>query len=136
MAIKAFDHAAIPVHDMDAMLAFYRKLGCDISEDYAPIVYSVCFGDNRINFHAPQLWQSAEFTLRGPTAKPGCGDFCFVWEGGAERLAELIAALEVEVITGPVERQGGRAGGTGVGMSTYIRDPDGNLLEFIVYPDS
>ena len=29
-----------------------------------------------------------------------------------------------------------RAGGTGVGTSTYVRDPDGNLLEFIVYPDS
>jgi catechol 2,3-dioxygenase-like lactoylglutathione lyase family enzyme len=136
MGIKAFDHAAVPVGDMEAMLAFYRKLGCAISEDYAPMVYSVCFGDNRINFHAPQLWQSAEFTLRGPAAQPGCGDFCFVWEGGPEALAELIDSLAAPVITGPVERQGGRAGGTGVGMSTYIRDPDGNLLEFIVYPDS
>lgn len=136
MGIRAFDHAAVPVRDMEAMLAFYRKLGCTISEDYAPIVYSACFGDNRINFHAPQLWQSEDFTLRGPAALPGCGDFCFVWEGGAESLAELIAALEVEVVTGPVERRGGRAGGTGMGTSTYVRDPDGNLLEFIVYPDS
>jgi catechol 2,3-dioxygenase-like lactoylglutathione lyase family enzyme len=136
MGIRAFDHAAVPVRDMDAMLAFYRRLGCAISADYAPVVYSVCFGDNRINFHAPQLWQSADFTLRGPAARPGCGDFCFVWEGGAEALAALIAALDTPVVTGPVERQGGRAGGTAVGMSTYIRDPDGNLLEFIVYPDS
>lgn len=135
MSIKAFDHAAVPVSDMEAMLTFYGKLGCAISEDYAPIVYSVCFGDNRINFHAPQLWQSEDFTLRGPAARPGCGDFCFVWEGGSEALAELIDSLATPVITGPVERQGGRAGGTGVGMSTYIRDPDGNLLEFIVYPD-
>ena len=24
--------------------------------------------------------------LRGPTAEPGCGDFCFVWEGGIDAL--------------------------------------------------
>lgn len=136
MTVKAFDHAAIPVNDMAAMLAFYERLGFRVSEDYAPIVYSVCFGDNRINFHAPRLWQSDEFTLRGPAARPGCGDFCFVWDGSAVALASLIDALETPVITGPVERQGGRAGGTAVGTSTYIRDPDGNLLEFIIYPDA
>ncbi|MBK9427858.1 MAG: VOC family virulence protein [Gammaproteobacteria bacterium] len=121
---------------MTAMLAFYERLGFRVSEDYAPIVYSVCFGDNRINFHAPKLWQSEEFTLRGPAARPGCGDFCFVWDGSAAALATLIDDIEAPVITGPVERQGGRAGGTAVGTSTYIRDPDGNLLEFIIYPDA
>jgi hypothetical protein len=30
-----------------------------------------------------------------------------------------------------VPRQGGRAGGTSVGISVYVRDPDHNLLEFI-----
>ena len=67
MTVKAFDHAAIPVNDMTAMLAFYERLGFRVSEDYAPIVYSVCFGDNRINFHAPKLWQSAD-TRRIPRA--------------------------------------------------------------------
>ena len=135
MGIQAIDHVAVPVQDMPAMLAFYRALGCAVSEDYAPIVYSVCFGDHRINFHAPALWQSEDFSLRGPAAKPGCGGFCFVWEGGAEALASLIASLGTPVVLGPVARQGGRAGGAEAGMSTYIRDPDGNLLEFIVYPE-
>jgi hypothetical protein len=31
---------------------------------------------------------------------------------------------------GPVPRQGGRKAD---GSSTYIRDPDGNLLEFVIY---
>ena len=39
------------------------------------------------------------------------------------------AALEV----GPVPHEGGRDGGRRVGTSLYTRDPDGNLLEFIVY---
>ena len=133
MTISRFDHAAVPVADMDAMLDFYRRMGCETSEDYAPIVYSVSFGDNRINFHAPKLWQSDKFTLRGPTAQPGCGDFCFVWDGSHQSLAELIGELGVEVVEGPVERQGGRNGGKDMGTSTYIRDPDGNLLEFIIY---
>jgi len=30
-------------------------------------------------------------------------------------------------------RQGGRDGGDAVGESVYMRDPDGNLLEFILY---
>ena len=32
-------------------------------------------------------------------------------------------------------RQGGRGGGQDWGVSVYVRDPDRNLLEFIVYDD-
>ena len=34
---------------------------------------------------------------------------------------------------GPVDRVGGRAGGTATGRSVYTRDPDGNLVELIAY---
>ena len=40
-------------------------------------------------------------------------------------------ALEIEA---EGERRGGRDGGSAIGQSVYIRDPDGNLLEFISYP--
>jgi hypothetical protein len=33
-----------------------------------------------------------------------------------------------------VERIGGRDGGRAKGISVYVRDPDSNLLEFIIYP--
>ena len=46
------------------------------------------------------------------------------------KLAEAGAALE----EGPVERIGGRNAGRATGTSLYTRDPDRNLLEFIVYP--
>ena len=71
-------------------------------------------------------------TLRGRKAVPGSGDFCFVWEGSQEELTALLSELGAEVEEGPVERTGGREQGA-LGMSVYTRDPDQNLLEFIVY---
>lgn len=132
MAVTGFDHAAVPAADLDAMLAFYRKLGCAIDDSLAPQVYSIHFGANKINLHAPVLWQS-DFALRGPAAMPGCGDFCFIWSGDQAALDQRLGEAEARVIEGPVTRIGGR--GTS-GTSTYVRDPDGNLLEFIIYPDN
>jgi catechol 2,3-dioxygenase-like lactoylglutathione lyase family enzyme len=110
------------------MLAFYRKLGFDIRESAAAV--SVYAGRQMINFHRPTRWQDATFTLRAPAAKPPCGDLCFVWDGTAAQLKAWLDAAGTRVEEGPVPRQGGRKA---EGSSTYIRDPDGNLLEFIVY---
>ncbi|MYJ75136.1 MAG: hypothetical protein F4089_08545 [Gammaproteobacteria bacterium] len=131
MSVAGFDHAAIPIANVDAMLRFYGELGFDVKAVQPPLFYSVVFGANKINFHGPEAWRSPKFTLRGPTAEPGCGDFCFVWDAAAGELAEMLARLDVPVVEGPVDRIGGRGQ---TGRSTYIRDPDGNLLEFIVYP--
>jgi catechol 2,3-dioxygenase-like lactoylglutathione lyase family enzyme len=45
----------------------------------------------------------------------------------------LFERVGAEVELGPVDRPGGRAGGSVTGTSRYIRDPDGNLLEFMIY---
>ncbi len=133
--IKGFDHVAIPMADVEAMLDFYRGLGFGISDDYGGRVYSVQCGDNKINLHSPVLWQTEKFTLRGPSARPGCGDFCFVWTGAEADLHRTLAKVGAEIEVGPVERVGGRNGGRDSGVSVYTRDPDRNLLEFIIYPD-
>ena len=132
ISIAAFDHVAIPIADVDGMLRFYERLGFTVREVQPSMFYSVYFGDNKINFHSPKLWQSGKFALRGPTAQPGCGDFCFVWDGALSDLTAKLTELAVPVIEGPVAREGGTGHD---GASTYIRDPDGNLLEFIVYDD-
>ena len=131
MSVAALDHVAIPINEVEAMLRFYAALGFDVQEVQPPFFYSVVFGANKINFHGPQAWRSGKFTLRGPSAEPGCGDFCFVWDGAPDELAETLARIDAAVVEGPVPRVGGRGE---TGQSTYIRDPDGNLLEFIVYP--
>ena len=138
MGIAGLDHVAIPTARPEEMLRFYRALGfaAPTPEEWraggAPF-FSIQFGDNKINVHAPALWQNASFTLRGPSAEPGCGDFCFVWAGTLGDLGETLRAAGAGIEEGPVERAGGRGAGRAVGTSLYTRDPDQNLLEFIVY---
>jgi catechol 2,3-dioxygenase-like lactoylglutathione lyase family enzyme len=127
--VRGFDHVALPLGNTDAMLAFYRALGCDVME--GPNNCSVYFGDNMINFQRPTRWQDKTFTNRAPAAVPPCGDLCFVWEGTAESVKAMLDRAGAKIEVGPVPREGGRRK---TGSSVYVRDPDGNLLEFMIYP--
>ena len=75
-SIKGFDHVALPMQNTEAMLAFYRSLGLEVSENANAC--SVYIGGQMINFHRPAHWRDEKFTLRAPAAKPPCGDLCFV----------------------------------------------------------
>ena len=130
-SIRSFDHVAVPMRNTEAMVQFYRALGFGVMEGER--ICSVHFGDSKINFHRPVAWEDASFTLRAPAALPPCGDFCFVWDGSEAALQELLDGVGAEVIAGPAPRTGGRDGGIAEGTSRYIRDPDENLLEFIIY---
>ncbi len=140
MPVTGMDHVAIPAGDPEALIGFYRALGFSIihedewrSGDFP--MFAIACGDQKINVHDPILWRNPRFGLRGPTAEPGCGDFCFVWSGAAESAAAAIEAAGGEVIEGPASRVGGRASGTAQGVSVYTRDPDGNLVELISYDE-
>ena len=126
--VHGFDHVSLPMQDTDAMVAFYRSLGLQVAE--RPGVVSAYVGDQMINLHRPEAWHDARFTLRAPAATPPCGDLCFVWEGSSESLRARLGQAGAEIEEGPVERQGGRGA---IGSSVYVRDPDGNLLEFLIY---
>ena len=127
--IRAFDHIALPMEHTEEMLSFYRGLGLQVVENANAC--SVYVGDQMINFHRPTHWQDKTFTLRAPAAKPPCGDLCFVWDGTSETLKAMLDRARAKVVEGPVERQGGRQK---TGLSMYVRDPDGNLFEFMIYP--
>jgi catechol 2,3-dioxygenase-like lactoylglutathione lyase family enzyme len=126
--VSAFDHVAVPMQNVEAMIAFYRRLGFQLNESENAV--SVYVGSQMINFHRPARWQDPSFTLRAPAAKPPAGDFCFVWDGTAAALKAWLQNASVKVEIGPVDRAGGRRK---TGSSTYVRDPDGNLLEFMIY---
>ncbi|MDJ0786393.1 MAG: VOC family protein [Myxococcota bacterium] len=134
--IAGFDHVALPTRQPEAMITFYGRLGFSVPdpeawrESGAP-VFVAAFGHQKINFHAPALFENPDFSLRGPSAEPGCGDLCFVWDGSLDALNARLAEAGAEVVAGPTRLEGGR----GTGTSLYVRDPDRNLLEFIVYGD-
>jgi catechol 2,3-dioxygenase-like lactoylglutathione lyase family enzyme len=126
--IRGFDHVALPMQNTEALIAFYRSLGLQVAENAQAV--SVYIGSQMINFHRPATWQRETFTLRAPAAKPPCGDLCFVWEGTPEALKAMLDRANAKIIEGPVARQGGRRAAA---SSVYVRDPDGNLLEFMIY---
>lgn len=128
-AILGFDHVALPMQDAETMIGFYRTLGLEVTEN--PYLVQVHFGTQMVNFHRPDFWRT-DVELRAPAATPPCGDLCLVWHGSAAALDALLERAGANVIEGPAEREGGRRI---TGSSVYVRDPDGNLLEFIRYPE-
>ncbi len=126
----AIDHVSLPLEDPEAMVRFYRALGFDVDEGRAVVCVHV--GAQMINFHRPEVWRREAFTLRAGAAVPPCGDLCFVWEGGVEAIVGLLGEHDIPIEEGPVDRIGGRRTDA---SSVYARDPDGNLIEFMIYGD-
>lgn len=134
MSTIGFDHIAMPTADAERLIAFYQRLGFTINDLAAwrageVGIFSIQVGDSKINVH-PEGYTA---TLRGPMAVPGCADLCFVWDGTAEECQQMLADAGVEVIRGPGPRKGARAGGGLPAVSLYARDPDQNLLEWMIY---
>lgn len=119
------DHCVIHVSNWERSNTFYRDvLGAELIQRGSGWAYR--FGTTQLNCHGPGV--DAVPVARYPVM-PGNSDLCFVWDGDIQTAIEHLAAMEVEVEMGPVERFGAR----GIGTSVYFRDPDGSLLEFIVY---
>jgi catechol 2,3-dioxygenase-like lactoylglutathione lyase family enzyme len=127
VGLKALDHLVIAVGEWARSNAFYRDvLGLEVVQvEYGRVAY-VLPGGQRLNVHGPG---STPQPRAADPVRPGNSDLCFVWDGD---VASALAHLErcgVEVELGPVPRTGAH----GPGTSVYFRDPDGSLLELIVY---
>ena len=113
------------VADVGRSLAFYRDvLGAELVAREKGWAYR--FGDRQLNVHGDGV-RPAE-VARLPV-QPGNSDLCFEWSGP---IADAIAHLKkhnIAVEAGPMQRFGAK----GEGTSVYFRDPDGSLMEFIVY---
>ena len=134
MPVAGFDHVALPTADADRFIDFYKKLGFSIIDEDEwrrgeARIFAIQIGNSKINVHP----QGMIANLRGVTASPGCGDLCFVWDGAVDEVVKMLSDAGVEVIQGPAPRKGGRDAGQRFGTSVYVRDPDDNLLEFMVY---
>ncbi len=122
----SLDHCVIHVSDWDRSNAFYRDvLGAEVVPRGPGFAYR--WGRQQLNCHGPGA--RPEPVARLPV-QPGNSDLCFAWDGTVEEAQAHLAAQDVSVKLGPIFRHGAR----GEGTSLYFRDPDGALLEFIVYP--
>ena len=119
------DHVVVHVGDWARSNAFYHAvLGAEVVAHGRGCHYRI--GDRQLNLHGPGL--DPHPVARDPV-RPGNSDLCFRWHGTLAEAQAHLAAHGVPVELGPVPRFGALGGGT----SLYFRDPDGSLLEFIVY---
>lgn len=141
MPVTGIDHVSYPTDDPERFLAFYKRLGFKIlGEDRwrrgEERIFAVQLGpDSRINVHPAPMRPPPH--LRGRTATPGCADFCMAWEGTVDEVLAMLKKAGIAPTEGPVPRKGGGRGeGRLPSTSVYVTDPDGNLLEFMVYGTS
>ena len=134
MGTVSIDHIAMPTANAEKTIEFYKRLGFTINDEKEwrggkARIFSIQIGDSKINVH-PEGFTA---DLRGPTAVPGCADICFVWDGTADECKKMLEDAKVEIIRGPGPRRGARGGGGLPAVSLYARDPDQNLLEWMIY---
>lgn len=121
MKIDSLDHLVLTVKDIDATVAFYsRVLGMD-TITFAGGRKAISFGTQKINLHQA----GREFEPKAQQPTPGSADLCFLTSVPLSDVVSHLAACQVAVLEGPVQR----TGATGPILSVYFRDPDMNLIE-------
>ena len=119
------DHTVVTVSQWERSNAFYRDvLGAEVVPR-GP-VWAYRMRNAQLNVHGPGF---EAYPLPAAQTPPGGSDICLVWDGPIDGAVEHLRAHGVELVEGPVQRDGARGRGT----SVYFRDPDGSLLEFISY---
>lgn len=134
MTIDRLDHLVLNVRDVEASAAWYQRvLGLE-RITFAPAQRpdskrtALAFGNQKLNLRPvdadPAAWTTAV------SATIGAEDLCFITTDEPEMVIEHMRACSVDVVEGPVPRQGA----LGPMTSVYCRDPDGNLIEVASYP--
>lgn len=124
------DHCVIASSDLDRTDSFYKAVFGAVVEKPMELFRQYRIGAHMLNVHGPGLAEMAppDLVARQPVA-PGNSDLCFAWDGTVDELLEHLTECGVTITVGPERRDGAR----GKGTSYYFRDPDGSLLEYIVY---
>ena len=127
MRIDRIDHLVLTVADVDRTADFYlRVLGMEPAT-FGDGRMALRFGSQKINLHQA----GEEFEPKATHPTPGSADLCLVTDALPEEVADHLASQEVDLVEGPV----GREGALGEMVSVYFRDPDGNLIEVSRYAE-
>jgi catechol 2,3-dioxygenase-like lactoylglutathione lyase family enzyme len=126
MVALKLDHCVIHVSDWTRSNRFYADvLGAEIVPRQKGFAYRI--GDVLLNCHGPGI--DPNIVARVPVV-PGNSDLCFEWPGAIEAAIAHLDRFGVAIEIGPIATRGVK----GAATSVYFRDPDGSLLEFMVYP--
>jgi catechol 2,3-dioxygenase-like lactoylglutathione lyase family enzyme len=132
MGVKGIDHWVMVSGDLERTIEFYSRLGFTIAweqREGRPRMPTIRINEaQKINVHGPDWPERTGYHgARRPTV--GGADFCLEWEGTVEEVLALLARCGITSEVGPATRTCAR----GPSTSVYVRDPDGNLVEFTVY---
>ncbi|KAG9788046.1 hypothetical protein KCU88_g1964, partial [Aureobasidium melanogenum] len=128
--VKSLDHLVLTVTDLNAAIKFYQDiLGMQHTSFTAPLGsgltrHALQFGTQKINLHI----SGKEFEPKAQNVQPGSGDLCFLVEDNVDDVLKGLLERGITVLEGGqvVERTGAQ----GKLRSVYVRDPDGNLIEY------
>ncbi|MEG0251814.1 MAG: VOC family protein [Christensenellaceae bacterium] len=121
--IKKIDHVVITTEKMEACIAFYKKIGFEARESSGR--QELFAGDFKINVHI----RGGELHPHAQNVMSGSADLCLEVGGDIHQLKEEFIGKGIEIELGVVARMGTM----GPMKSLYIRDVDGNLIEFCSY---
>jgi catechol 2,3-dioxygenase-like lactoylglutathione lyase family enzyme len=125
MNTERLDHLVLTVHDVEATCSFYQRVLGMKTVSSCCERRALAFGSQKINLRPPG--KDSDLSPRTPTS--GSGDLCLITSTPLKDVVAHLASCGVPIIEGPVER----TGATGLIMSVYFRDPDGNLIEVSNY---
>jgi lactoylglutathione lyase len=124
--IRAYDHIGIRVSDRDASIPFYERLGFRQTD---------CFPEHQANemttaqgvrvnliFNGARRPRNRNVLLDEPVKLPGITHPAFIVDD-VEALARWLRAEGIAITEGPAAIGPRR-------VALFIRDPDGNVLEF------
>jgi lactoylglutathione lyase len=123
LSITAYDHVGLRVTEAKRALAFYAALGFAVDPNYSNerVAEIVSKDGARINLIFNGAPRANNILLDEPTKHPGYTHAAFI----VDRLDDILAwAAErgVAITEGPVN--------WGRRLTCFLRDPDGNVLEF------
>jgi catechol 2,3-dioxygenase-like lactoylglutathione lyase family enzyme len=121
--ITAYDHVGLRVTNATRALAFYADLGFALDPDYSNdrVAEIVSKAGVRINLIFNGVPRDNNILLDEPTKHPGYTHAAFI----VDRLDDILAWAAqrgVAITEGPVD--------WGRRLTCFLRDPDGNVLEF------
>ena len=126
MHVTGIDHLVLYATDVERTCEFYTDT-LDIAEreTFAGGRVALSFGRTKLNLHQA----GDEYDPHAADPAPGSADFCLVVDEPIADVESRIERAGVEIVEGP----GTRTGSRGEMRSVYVRDPDGNLVEFAHY---